>query len=269
MDSKALKISSLSRELKLLLIISSDCFLALTCWAVFGPPMATMIASEFSTGLLEIIRSSIISVAVPIFLSISYLYYQGFYHSMIQFFDSKNSIFLTLSGALVFGSSWTLIYLYQFPLISTSFLAVAILQGALLAAVFSTFLNLSRNLAHFFLYSHTSNSDAKSIVIYGAGASGAELFQSIKLDPSQNIIAFYDDSLSLRNRTIFNIPVLGSFKELKKLKEKYTDLEVLLAVPSIQTERRRVIITQLESIKVAVRTVPRFHELLSDQKKNG
>jgi len=96
MDSRALKISSFSRELKLLLIITSDCFLALTCWVVFGPPMATMIASEFSTGFLEIIRSSIISVAVPIFLSISYLYYQGFYHSMIKFFDSKNSIFEVL-----------------------------------------------------------------------------------------------------------------------------------------------------------------------------
>ena len=267
MDSRALKISSFSRELKLLLIITSDCFLALTCWVVFGPPMATMIASEFSTGFLDIIRSSIISVALPIFLSISYLYYQGFYHSMIKFFDSKNSIFLTLSGALVFGGSWTLIYLYQFPLISTSFLAVAILQGVLLAAVFSTFLNLSRNIAHFFLYSYATNSDAKSIVIYGAGSSGTELYHSIMLDPSQNIIAFFDDSRSLRNRTIFNVPILNSLQELKKLKEQYADLEVLLAVPSLQTERRRVIITQLESIKVAVRTVPRFHELLSDQKK--
>ena len=137
----------------------------------------------------------------------------------------------------------------------------------LLAAVFSTFLNLSRNIAHFFLYSHATNSDAKSIVIYGAGSSGTELYHSIILDPSQNIIAFFDDSRSFRNRTIFNVPILNSLQELKKLKEQYTDLEVLLAVPSLQTERRRVIITQLESIKVAVRTVPRFHELLSDQKK--
>ena len=263
-----LKISSLSRELKLLIIICSDCSLALICWAVFGPPMATIIASEFSTGFLDIVRSSFISIAVPIFLSISFLYSQGFYKSMIKFFDSKNSTFITLSGALVFGGSWTLIYLYQFPLISTSFLAVAILQGFLLAAVFSTFLNLSRNIAHFFLYSHHAiNADAKSVVIYGAGSSGTELYQALLLDPSQNIVAFYDDSLSLRNRTIFNIPILGSFMDLKKLKEKYVDLVVLLAVPSLGTERRRIIITELEKIKVAVRTVPRFQELLSDQKK--
>jgi FlaA1/EpsC-like NDP-sugar epimerase len=35
----------------------------------------------------------------------------------------------------------------------------------------------------------------------------------------------------------------------------------------MKTERRRDIIANLESIKVAVRTVPSFHELISDQKK--
>jgi FlaA1/EpsC-like NDP-sugar epimerase len=41
----------------------------------------------------------------------------------------------------------------------------------------------------------------------------------------------------------------------------------LLAIPSIDTKTRRAIISKLEDIKVAVRTVPSFHELMSDQKK--
>ena len=52
-----------------------------------------------------------------------------------------------------------------------------------------------------------------------------------------------------------------------ELKNKYHNLEVLLAIPSIHTERRRLIISKLEKIKVTVRTVPSFHELISDQKK--
>ncbi|MDB9770360.1 polysaccharide biosynthesis protein [Gammaproteobacteria bacterium] len=267
MEAIFYKISTLSRDLKLLLIIGNDCLLGFICWAVFGPPMATMIASEFSSGFFDIIYSSFISFAIPIILAISYLYLIGFYKTLIKFFDSKNFVFQTLSGALVFGFSWAVLYVYQFPIISTSFLSIAVLQGLLLAVVFSTFLNLSRNIAQFFLYPDAINLDAQSIVIYGAGASGTELYQSILLDPSKHVIAFYDDAVRFKNREIFSIPILGSFGQLIKLKLKHPDLEVLLAIPSIQTEKRRTIIGELEKIKVAVRTVPRFHELLSDQKK--
>ena len=108
--------------------------------------------------------------------------------------------------------------------------------------------------------------DAKNIVIYGAGASGNELFQATLLDPSKKLLAFYDESKDLKDRQINNIPILGSFDQLAILKDKFADLEVWLAMPSIQTEKRREIITKLEQIKVAVRTVPSFHELITDQK---
>ena len=41
----------------------------------------------------------------------------------------------------------------------------------------------------------------------------------------------------------------------------------MLAIPNIKTERRRKIISDLEKIKVAVRTVPSMSELISDQKR--
>ena len=174
---------------------------------------------------------------------------------------------MCLSGSLIFGAAWSVIYIYQFQIVSTSFLAVALLQGMLLSAVFYAFLNLSRDVAKYFLYPYNTNKDAKNIVIYGAGATGNELFQSILLDPSKRLLAFFDESKNLRDRQINNIPILGSFEQLTKLKDKYSDLEVLLAIPSMDTEKRREIIANLENIKVAVRTVPSFHELISDQKK--
>ena len=42
----------------------------------------------------------------------------------------------------------------------------------------------------------------KNIVIYGAGESGNELFQSILLDPSKRLLAFFDDSNNLKNLQI-------------------------------------------------------------------
>jgi FlaA1/EpsC-like NDP-sugar epimerase len=267
MNSITTKLLNLGRKQKLAFILLNDFALALICWLVFGPPMATFIASEFSSNILEIFFSESRSFFIPTFLAIMYLYIFGFYKSIIKFFDSKDSIFLSLTGSLIFGFSWAIIHIYQFKIVSTSFLSVAILQGVLLAAVFYAFLNISRDVAKYLLYPMNTNPDAKSIIIYGAGASGNELFQSILLDPSKKLLAFFDDSKNLKDRQINNIPILGSFKQLEILKKEHSDLEVLLAIPSIDTEKRREIISKLEKIKVAVRTVPSFHELISDQKK--
>jgi len=252
---------------KKLIIFANDFILALICWLVFGPPMATVIASEFSSGVFEILLGEWQSFVIPALLAQTYLYIFGFYKTIINLFDSKDSIFITSTGSLVFGFSWALMHVYQFQIVSTSFLSIAFLQGLLLAAVLYAFLNLSRDLAKYILYPRDTNIDARPVVIYGAGSSGNELFQSVLLDPTLKVVAFYDDSSQLKNRQINNIPILGSFKKLAHLKKEHKNLEVFLAIPSIDTKTRRAIISKLEDIKVAVRTVPSFHELMSDQKK--
>ena len=238
------KLQNLNRKSKLFVIICNDFFLGLICWLVFGPPMATYIASEFSTGIFDILFREWQSFIVPIMTAMIYLYVVGFYKSLIKFFDSKDSILISLVGSLIFGGSWALLHVYQFQIISTSFLSIAVLQGLLLAAVFYAFLNVSRDVAKYLLYPENTNMDAKHIVIYGAGASGNELFQATLLDPSKKLLAFYDESNDLKDRQINNIPILGSFDKLAILKDKFPDLEVWLAMPSIQTEKRREIITK-------------------------
>ena len=267
MNSIANQLSNLDRKYKLLIVVINDFFFALICWLVFGPPMATYIASEFSTGIFSILQSEWESFVFPASLSILYLYIFGFYKSLIKFFDSKDSILLSLSGSLIFGFSWVLIHIYQFNIVSTSFLSIAFLQGFLLSAVFYAFLNISRDIAKYLLYPINTNLDARKIVIYGAGASGNELFQSILQDPTKRLLAFFDDERNLKGLQINNIPILSSFKQLIALKEDHSDLEVLLAIPSIDTDKRREIISKLEKIKVAVRTVPSFNEIISDQKQ--
>ena len=258
---------TLGRNLKLLIMLLNDVLLALVCWVIFGPPMATVIASEFSSDILQILYSEWMSFLLPVTFALLYLYFFGFYKSLIKFFDSKDSIFLSLTGAMIFGYSWSIMHVYQFQLVSTTFLSVAILQGTLLAAVFYAFLNISRDVAKYILYPYNTNKDAVPVIIYGAGATGNELFQSLLLDPSKKLIAFFDDSKNLRDRQINNIPIIGSFKKLEILKKQNPSLEILLAVPNLNTDERREIISKLERIKVAVRTVPSFHELISDQKK--
>ena len=86
---------NISHHQKKLIIFVNDFILALICWLVFGPPMATVIASEFSSGVFEILLGEWQSFVIPTLLAQTYLYIFGFYKTIIKFFDSKDSILIT------------------------------------------------------------------------------------------------------------------------------------------------------------------------------
>ena len=146
------KLNSLNRRVKTVLVILNDLFLSFTCWLVFGPPMATIISGQNNNNFLEVIYSQILSFTFPALLFLFYFYFFGYYRSLIRFFDSRDSIFLCVSGYLLFGFSWSGIYILQFDIIETNFLPIIILQGLLLSAVLYAFINISRDVAKYFLY---------------------------------------------------------------------------------------------------------------------
>ena len=262
------KLNSLNRRLKTILVLFNDLFLAFICWLVFGPPMATIISDpNHNNNLFEVIYSQIYSFIFPAILFSFYFYFFGYYRSLIRFFDSRDSILLCISGSLLFGFSWAAIYILQFDIIQTNFLSIILLQGLLLSAVLYAFINISRDLAKFFLYPYEKDKNATPVVIYGSGQSAQALINILQNDSTKYVIAIFDDSSVFKNLLINNIPIISSFKKLVELKSKHKNLQVFLAIPNIKTEQRRKIISDLETIKVAVRTVPSLSELISDEKK--
>ena len=260
-------LNALPRKKKTILVLLNDLFLSFICWLVFGPPMATILSTEFSASLPTLILGQIYSFAIPALMFIAYFYFFGYYKSLIRYFDSRDSIFLCVSGSLLFGFSWAAIYILQFNVISTSFLSIIILQGLLLSSVLYAFINISRDIAKYFLYPAIKDDNAVPIVIFGSDGSANDLMQAFQGDPSKNVVALFDDSRTFKNLQINNIPIISGFDKLEQLKSLHANLQVLLAIPNIKTERRRKIISELERIKVAVRTMPPLNELLSDQKK--
>jgi FlaA1/EpsC-like NDP-sugar epimerase len=261
------RLNSLPRRVKTLLVLLNDLFLAFVCWLVFGPPMATVISDQNNFNLLEVIYSQIFTFAFPALLFLLYLYFFGYYRSLIKFFDSRDSIFLCVSGSLLFGFSWASIYILQFDIIKTNFLPIILLQGLLLSAVLYAFINISRDVAKFFLYPYDKDKNAIPVVIYGSGQSVQDLVFIIQNNQTMHVIAIFDNSEVFKNLQINNIPIISNFKALAELKSKHENLQVFLATPNITMEQRRSIISDLASIKVAVRTVPSLTELISDQKK--
>ncbi len=185
----------------------------------------------------------------------------------MKFFDSKDSVFRALIGSFIFGFSWGIVYISQYEIIKTDFLPTVILQALLLSSVFYAFLQITRDIARLIIYPSKIRPDGKPILIYGAGTAGNELYQLIKENPELNVIGFFDNSYSLKGAEINKIKIYGKSKHLKKLVKQYSNLEIYLAIPSLNISKRRKIISSLEKYKVAVRSMPAIHEIVADEKK--
>ena len=261
------RLQLLSSKSKLFLLFFSDILMAMTAWVVFGPPLINYIGTEFSYPILKTIYDQFFQFLIPALCSIFFMWFFGFYRSLIRFFDSMDAILTALIGSLIFGFGWALIYLSQLNFSDSNIIFIAFLQGIILSFLFYALINIIRIIARILIYPNSNEENAIPVVIYGAGAAGKELMEAVQIDKSKNLIAFYDDSYDLKNRLINKVPIYGSQKKLAELKTKYPNLEVLLAIPSLDQNERKDVISKLEELKISVRTVPAFHELIFDEKK--
>ena len=261
------RLQLLTSKSKLFLLFFSDILMAMTAWVVFGPPLINYIGTEFSYPILKTIYDQFLQFLIPALCSIFFMWFFGFYRSLIRFFDSMDAILTALIGSLIFGFGWALIYLSQLNFSDSNIIFIAFLQGIILSFLFYALINIIRIIARILIYPNSNEENAIPVVIYGAGAAGKELMEAVQIDKSKNLIAFYDDSYDLKNRLINKVPIYGSQKKLAELKTKYPNLEVLLAIPSLDQNERKDVISKLEELKISVRTVPAFHELIFDEKK--
>ena len=258
----------LSKFQKLSLVIFIDIFSMILVWMIFGPPLTTAMSQNFNTSLIDSMLVDPFQIILPIFITILFFVSVGFYKSMIRFYDLLDTFFLSISGSLIFGFTWLITFLRSSPNISYEFLFIFLLQALMLSVVLFSFISSSRIFGKYVLFSLKNvQEDAEPIVIYGAGSAGKELFEALQFDNSKKILGFFDDSTELKDRLINKVPIYTSFKKLEELKESFRSLTVLLAIPSLDLAARREIITKLEELKIAVRTVPAFHELIFDERK--
>jgi len=98
------------------------------------------------------------------------------------------------------------------------------------------------------------------VIIYGAGASGAQMVAALKMSRQLNPVAFVDDDESLHNQQINGLNVY-SFSQLSHLIETFHVQDILLAMPSVARGHRHKIIRLLEPYPLHVRTLPGLMDL--------
>ena len=100
------------------------------------------------------------------------------------------------------------------------------------------------------------------VVIYGAGAAGAQAAAALRMGGRFDPVAFLDDELSLQGSVVSGIEVHAP-SELSRLVQDESVTSVLLAMPSQTRRRRQEILKSLEPSPVKVMTVPDIGDLLS------
>jgi FlaA1/EpsC-like NDP-sugar epimerase len=103
---------------------------------------------------------------------------------------------------------------------------------------------------------------AKSVLIYGAGTAGVQLLEALRHGSNYVPIGFIDTSATLWGQYVGGIKVYRP-ERMAALIENNDIREVLLALPKARRRERQQALRQLETLSVAVRTLPALEDLAS------
>lgn len=106
--------------------------------------------------------------------------------------------------------------------------------------------------------------DLTPVVIYGAGRAGQQLVAALNLGMEYHPVAFVDDDVHLHGSTINGVPIHPA-KDLRTITERWGVGEILMAMPSLNRQRRRNIVSRLEILGVEVKTIPSMGDLVSGE----
>jgi FlaA1/EpsC-like NDP-sugar epimerase len=107
--------------------------------------------------------------------------------------------------------------------------------------------------------------ETDATLIYGAGHSGMNLLNAIRSDRRFRIIGFLDDDTQLHGRTLQNLKI-HSPTRLHALIKDHGLNKVLLAMPSLSRERKRLLVDQLSHLGLKVLSIPSLAQLANGQR---
>jgi FlaA1/EpsC-like NDP-sugar epimerase len=107
-----------------------------------------------------------------------------------------------------------------------------------------------------------NSSDVRRVIIYGAGAAGAQLCAALRTRGQFRPVAIIDDNPGMRGAQICGVKVHAP-ERLHEMRRRLGASLVLLAIPSASRRRRSEIIERLSALGFQVQTVPEISEIIS------
>ena len=106
--------------------------------------------------------------------------------------------------------------------------------------------------------------ERRVVAIYGAGAAGIQLHESLQYQHNYQVRIFVDDDPTLQGRQLRGLPV-HSPADLAGLRESLDLYSIFLALPSATHRRRREILEQLRPLHLGVKILPTLDQLLNSR----
>lgn len=107
---------------------------------------------------------------------------------------------------------------------------------------------------------------SETVIIYGAGESGRQLFTALNQMSGYFVAAFVDDNRKLQKTILHGITVYSPDK-LEDLIQQHKVDKILLAIPSAPVSRRKEIINELSKYPCDVLSVPGIEDIITGKAK--
>lgn len=109
----------------------------------------------------------------------------------------------------------------------------------------------------------------RHIAIIGAGSAGVALFHEIvnNQESPYQVDCFFDDDPSKIHRKIKGVEIKGPISELPSIMKNSSAYEIILAIPSLDTERRRQILDICNRTQSRVKILPSTLEMMLGPKR--
>jgi len=234
---------------KRLVVVALDVVLALLAtWAAFA---LRLDGFYWPTGAQWVMFALTPVLAIPIFIKF------GLYRAIFRY-SGQAALHATGMAVLIYACLLSALVLWmRWPGVPRS-------MGLLQPLVFLFLVGSSRAVARFWL-ADLRSAQARvegNLLIYGAGTSGVQTAEALRLSQQYALIGFLDDDDSKVGRSINGVPVFAA-SEVRQVVAARGVTDILLALPSVTRERRHVILESLRDCPVHVRTLPGLSDLAS------
>jgi FlaA1/EpsC-like NDP-sugar epimerase len=157
-------------------------------------------------------------------------------------------------------------YVFEFVILPFSVAAITSLMGSFLVILSRVIWFAKANTP----ITDNETNNKKNLLIIGAGDAGTELLGEYIRNPSQGIVkGFLDDDSSKISRNIRGVKVLGSIDNVDHYVEKYDIDEIIIALPSANSNQMKRILEKLKNIKIKVKTLPPIIEIVNNKLSLG
>ena len=241
---------SLSRFSKQSIAIITDISLCILCtWLAFFIRLEELIVFKdfnFYSAIISVV------IAIPIFWMF------GIYRTLFRY-TSISIISNIILSSITYGLLYFIIIgVYGIQGVPRS---IGLLQPILLFLAILTSRLLIKNIFQTSNRIKNKYRNKKNVLIYGAGNAGRQLLIALENSPEFIVAGFLDDNRDLQRQNLLGKKIYSLNKLEKITQEKNVNL-VFLALPSINRQKRNYIISELNKLKLQVKTLPSIQQIV-------